>query len=148
MIQSVNNGVLVLSTNTSDITFANTDIRTRSANCNFPGWLQHSEGSAQFTILDGGLYEINFNANVTSATAGAVALALKNNGVVVQGSEVDSTVATANDYENVSFTKTLRLCPRANATLTIGSIAAESGSGTETQVPTVKNANISITRIA
>lgn len=148
MIQSINEDVLVLASNTSDINFANTDIRTRSANCTFPGWLQHSEGTAQFTILDGGLYKITFNANVTSATTGIVALALKNNGVVVQATEVDSNVATAGDYQNVSFTKTIRLCPRANAVLTIGSIPAQSGTGDTTQVPTVKNVNLSIERIA
>ena len=148
MIQSLTNEPLVLATNTSDITFANTDIRTRSANCNFPGWLQHSDGSAQFTILDGGLYKINFNANITSATTGVVALALKNNGVVVPATEVDSSVATADEYQNISFTKTIRLCPRANSTITVGSIATISGPGTATQVPTVKNVNISIERIA
>lgn len=148
MIESLNNEVQVLTTNTSDITFATTDIRTRSANCNFPGWLQHADGSAQFTILDGGLYQVTFNANITSATTGNVALALKSNGVIVSSSEIDSVVATANEYQNVSFTKTIRLCPRANTTLTIGSIAAVSGIGTATQVPTIKNANIIIERIA
>lgn len=148
MIESLNENIQVLSSNTDTITFSNTDVRTRSANCNFPGWLQHTEGTGQFTILDGGLYKINFNANITSATAGVVAIGLKANGVLVNATESDSVVATADEYQNISFSKTLRLCPRQNTTLTIGSLDVVSGVNTETQVPTIKNANIQIERVA
>ena len=76
MIQSVQEQELVLTSNTSPITFADTDLRTASANC-FNGWLNHNEGSAQFNIVAGGIYEIDFTANVTSAI-GTIATIPKN----------------------------------------------------------------------
>ena len=60
MIEVVQEQELVLSSNTAPITFSDTDLRTNSANC-FNGWLNHNEGTAQFTILGGGIYEIDFN---------------------------------------------------------------------------------------
>ena len=81
MIESILEMITALTSNTSAIAFTNDDIRTRSANC--CGWLQHSEGSPLYKILKGGLYEISFNANVTSATAGTVALGLYQDGILI-----------------------------------------------------------------
>ena len=78
MIQSVQEQELILTSNTSPVTFADTDLRTGSANC-FNGWLNHNEGSATFNIVAGGIYEIDFNTNVTSATAGNVEYPIINN---------------------------------------------------------------------
>ena len=86
MIQSTNETIQVLATNTSDITFTNDELRTRSATCS--GWLNHTEGTSQYTILGNGnccqpaVYEITFNANVTGATAGPIEIGLKENGTV------------------------------------------------------------------
>ena len=99
MIQSVQNAELVLASNTSAITFADTDLRTASANC-FNGWLNHNEGSASFNIIGGGIFEIDFNTNVTSATAGNVALAIFADGVQLAGTEMDTPV-TAGVYSNI-----------------------------------------------
>ena len=153
MIQSVQELPLILPTNTSDITFSNDELRTRSATCS--GWLNHTEGTAQYTILGNGnccqpsVYEVTFNANVTGATAGSVEIALKENGTPVVGTSVNEVV-TPDEYQNVSFTKLIRLCPRENVTLTVGSIPAVSGV-TETPIttvsPTIKNANLIIRKI-
>lgn len=153
MIQSVQELPLILPTNTSDITFSNDELRTRSATCS--GWLNHTEGTAQYTILGNGnccqpsVYEVTFNANVTGATAGSVEIALKENGTPVVGASVNEVV-TPDEYQNVSFTKLIRLCPRENVTLTVGSIPAVSGV-TETPIttvpPTIKNANLIIRKI-
>ena len=153
MIQSVQELPLILSTNTSDITFSNDELRTRSATCS--GWLNHTEGTAQYTILGNGnccqpsVYEVTFNANVTGATAGSVEIALKENGTPVVGASVNEVV-TPDEYQNVSFTKLIRLCPRENVTLTVGSVPAVSGV-TETPIttvpPTIKNANLIIRKI-
>lgn len=153
MIQSVQELPLILSTNTSDITFSNDELRTRSATCS--GWLNHTEGTAQYTILGNGnccqpsVYEITFNANVTGATAGSIEIALKENGTPVVGASVNEVV-TPDEYQNVSFTKLIRLCPRENVTLTVGSVPAVSGV-TETPIttvpPTIKNANLIIRKI-
>ena len=68
MIQSLQEQELVLKSNEDTITFSDTDLRTNSANC-FNGWLNHNEGTGVFSILGGGIYEISFDTNITSATA-------------------------------------------------------------------------------
>lgn len=154
MIQSTNDAIQILPTNTSDITFSNDELRTRSATCS--GWLNHTEGTSQYTILGNGnccqpaVYEITFNANVTSAEAGSIEIVLKENGSRVLGASANAVITTPDDYVNISFTKLIRLCPRENVTLTIGSIDAVSNviPAVETVAPTLKNANLIIRKIA
>ena len=149
MIQSVQEQELVLTSNVSPITFADTDLRTQSANC-FNGWLNHNEGSAQFNIVAGGIYEINFDANITSATDGLVGVALYVDGVKLNGAEANAILAVAGDYSDVSISKYIRVCGRGSVTLTVQSVPTitYNGTATDTQIPIVKNANISIKRYA
>jgi len=149
MIQSVQEQELVLTTNTAPITFADTDLRTQSANC-FNGWLNHNEGTAQFNIVAGGIYEINFDANITSATAGIVGLGIYADGVKLNGAEADAVVTAVGDYSNVSIHKYVRVCGRGSVTITINSVPSIvfDGTATDTEIPIVKNANISIFRYA
>lgn len=149
LIQATNEPVQTLTSNTSDVKFSNVTLRTRSANC-FDGWLGYNEGEAQFTIVAGGVYEITFNANITSATTGNVGLALFVDGVQLTGTEMDETVTTANLWENISMNRKIRVCTRGNATLTIRSVPSISVEEvpTATQIPSIKNANISIERLA
>lgn len=149
MIQSTQEQELVLTSNTSPITFSDTDLRTQSANC-FNGWLNHNEGSAQFNIVEGGIYEIDFNANITSATDGLVGVALYADGVKLNGTEADSILAVAGDYTNISINKYIRVCGRGSVTLTVQSVPTitYNNVATNTQIPIVKNANISIKRYA
>lgn len=150
MIQSFLETITVLSSNTSPIAFTNDDVRSRKANC--CGWLQHTEGSPIYKLLDGGLYEVSFNANVTSATEGTVAIGLFQDGILIPGSTVIAEVATAGAYYNLSFDKLIKVCCRGDATLTIASVpnvltgAAAPGTATVTEIPVVQNANISITK--
>lgn len=150
MIQSFLETLTVLSSNTSPIAFTNDDVRSRKANC--CGWLQHTEGSPIYKLLDGGLYEVSFNVNVTSATEGTVAIGLFQDGSLVPGSTVIAEVATAGAYYNLSFDKLIKVCCRGDATLTIASVpnvltgAAAPGTTTVTEIPVVQNANISITK--
>lgn len=76
MIESVQELPITLTSNSAAITFSTDTIRTRSANCCNGGWLQHSQGSPLYQILDGGYYEVEFNTNISSATAGIVAVGL------------------------------------------------------------------------
>lgn len=151
MIESVQEQELVLTSNTSPITFADTDLRTASANC-FNGWLNHNEGSATFNILGGGIYQIDFNTNITSATTGVVGLAIFADGVKLAGSEMNSVVATANQYDNISTSKKIRVCGRGSVSITIASVPTISSGTpvvvTDTQIPIIKNSNISISRLA
>ena len=153
MIQSTNDAIQILATNTSDITFSNDELRTRSASCQ--GWLNHTEGTSQYTILGSGncncpnVYRITFNADVTGATAGSIELALKENGTPVLGASANEVV-TPDEYQNISFTKLIRLCPRENVTLTIGSVPAVSqvvDTPITTVPPTIKNANLIIEKV-
>lgn len=148
MIESVQEQELTLTSNTAPITFADTDLRTNSANCQW-GWLNHNEGSATFNIVSGGIYEIDFNTNITSATAGNVALALFADGTQLAGSEMDTPV-TVGVYTNVSSKKYIRVCGRGSVSITIRSVPTITydGTTTDTQIPIVKNANISIKRYA
>jgi hypothetical protein len=153
MIQSTNDAIQILPTNTSDIVFANDELRTRSASCQ--GWLNHTEGTSQYTILGNGncncpnVYKITFNANVTAAEAGAIEISLKENGTRVLGASANAVITTPDDYVNISFTKVIRLCPRENVTLTIGSLDAVTNviPAVETVAPTLKNANLIIEKV-
>ena len=150
MIQSILEPITVLTSNTSAVTFIDDDVRSRKANC--CGWLQHNEGSPIYKILDGGIYEVSFNANVTSATAGTVALGLFQDGILIPGTTVIAEVVTAGDYYNVSFDKLIKICCRGDASLTIASVpnvltgATLPGTPVVTEIPVVQNANLIITK--
>lgn len=82
MIQSFVNTIVNLPSNSASVVFNKDCIRTNSCKgCN--SWLCHNEGSANYEIVEGGQYRINFNATVSSATAGVVAFALYNNGEMI-----------------------------------------------------------------
>lgn len=150
MIQSVQEAITTLSSNSANVLFSNDDIRTRSASC--AGWLQHNEGSPIYKILEGGLYKVSFNANVTSSVAGTIALGLFQDGVLIPGTTMLAQITTTGDYVNVSFSKLIKVCCRGNATLTVASIpsvltgATTPGTTTVTEVPVVQNANFIIAK--
>lgn len=147
MIQSTNELEYTFTSNTATLPFTDTDLRTASANC-FNGWLNHNEGSPTFNVVAGGIYEISFNTNITSATPGEVSLGLYADGVLLNGTTMTATIAAAGDYENISFNKRVRVCGRGNVTFTIQSIPTTTydGTPTDTQIPITKNANISFER--
>lgn len=153
VIQAVQEPEITLASNTASLPFAAVDLRTRSAmNCS--GFINHNEGSALFSILDGGVYEVTFNGNVTSNTAGQVALGLFADGVLVSGTEMDAVIDAPGDFENVSFDKKVRVCCKGTVNLAITSLPTIIYNGsatpviTDTQIPIVKNAEISITRLS
>ena len=152
-LQAVQEAEVTLTSNTASVPFADVDLRTRSA-MNCCGFINHNEGSALFSILEGGVYEVTFNANITSATAGQVALALLADGVQVSGTEMDAVIAAAGDFENISFDKKIKVCCKGTVNLAITSLPTITYSGgatpviTDTQIPIVKNAEINITRLS
>lgn len=151
MIQSVQEQALFLPSNTSQLTFENNDLRTKSATC--CGWLQHEENSPIYKIIEGGVYEISFNANITSLTAGVVALALFEDGAIVPGTTMVATIDAPGDYENISFDKKIKVCCKSNVALSIVSIpsvlvySAATPVATDTEIPIITNASFNITRI-
>lgn len=148
MIESILEFITALTSNLASIIFTTDSIRTRSANC--CGWLQHDCGSPVYKILEGGIYEVSFNANVTSATAGTVALGLFQDGVLIPGTTVIAEVVTPGNYYNVSFDKLIKICCRGDASLTVGAVpnvltgAVPPGTATVTEIPVIQNANLSI----
>lgn len=151
MIQSHINTVLPLLSNEAGVQFTTDDIRTRSSGC--CGWLCHSEGSANYELTEGGIYEVNFNATVSSATAGVIAFALFSNGEQIPGTLMASDIAAADDYENIGINKKIKVCCKGSTTI---SVRAVSGVPTptdpttivETEIPIIVSANISINRIS
>lgn len=146
MINSIQELPVTLTSNTANIPFSGETVRTRSANCVCGGWLNHLTGSTQYQLTEPGIYEIMFNTNVTSATAGVVALGIKANGELLSGTEMDYTVATANAYNSVSSSRLVRLCGNSSMTITVGSLPTSDA--TATQIPIVKNASLIIKKIA
>lgn len=146
MINSVQETALTLASNSANIPFSTDVVRTRSANCVCGGWLNHSIGGTQYQITEPGIYEIKFNTNVTSATAGQVALGIKSNGELLSGTEMDYTVATANVFASVSANRLIRVCGNGSTTITVGSVATVGG--TATQIPIIKNSSLIIKKLA
>lgn len=152
MIQSYINTVTPLVSNEASVQFQTDCIRTRScSNCG--GWLCHNEGSANYDITEGGLYEVTFNATASSATAGAVAFALFNNGEQIPGTLMAETLAAAGDYANIGINKKIKVCCRGNSTISVRALSAvvtatDPTTVTETEIPIIVNANLSINRIS
>lgn len=150
MIQSFINQVTPLVANDSSVVFQRDCIRTNSCQgCR--SWLCHNEGSANYDIVDGGIYKINFNATVSSATAGVVAFALFNNGEMIPGTLMAETLAAAGDYANISANKEIRVCCRGNADISVRAVSAvptptAPTTPIETQIPIIANANLVIDR--
>ena len=146
MINSVQDAVVTLTT-TSNIPFSADVVRTRSANC--CGWLNHSIGSTNYQINEPGIYEIQFNTNVSAASTGVVALAIKNNGEALSGTEMDANITAADAYVNVSANRLIRVCGNGTANITVGSIPSVSGvtPAVTTVAPNVKNTSLIIKRV-
>lgn len=121
MINSTNIAEQSVATN-ENILFANTLVRTCRANC-CNGWLNHSAGSGIFQIIKPGIYEIQFNTNVSSATAGVINLAIRSNGEVLQGSQMNTTNVASNVY-NVSANRIIRICGNGSTTISVSNVGA------------------------
>lgn len=152
MIQSFINSITPLSANDSGVQFQRDCIRTNSCQ-GYNSWICHNEGSANYDIIKGGIYEVNFNATVSSATAGVVAFALFNNGEQVAGTLMVETLAAAGDYANIGIDKKIRVCCNGNANISVRAVpavptATDPTTPIETVVPIIANANLSIIREA
>lgn len=150
MIESVITTPLTLTANNSNVTFSIDDLRTKGAQC--CNWLQHTQGSPLYKILEGGIYEIDLSATLTSATAGIVALGLYQDGILIP-STISAETVTAGGLANISFNKRIRVCCKANTTLTIASVPSVNAGATgtiptDTQIPIITNAIFGISRKA
>ena len=150
MIESIITTPIVLPSTSSQIAFTTDSIRTRTANC--CGWLQHNEGTPNYKIIQGGLYEIDFTGHFTTAEAGIIAVGLYRDGILDPSTIVAQTIAAAGDNTELSINKVIKVCCNANETISIGAVPSViSGTDlvpTDTVAPTVLNANLSIVKRA
>ena len=150
MIQSFINTITPLVSNDASVVFQRDCIRTNSCQgCR--SWLCHSEGSANYEIVEGGQYKISFNATVSSAAAGVVAFALFKNGEMIPGTLMAETLAAAGDYANIGITKEIKVCCKGNSNISVRAIptvptATDPTTPIDTQVPIIANANLVIDR--
>ena len=152
MIQSFINSVTPLSANDESVQFQTDCIRTNSCN-GYRSWLCHNQGSANYNITQGGIYEVDFNASVSSATAGVVAFALFNNGEQIPGTLMAETLAAADDYANIGINKKIRVCCNGNANISVRAVPAvptptDATTPVVTQVPIIVSANFSVSRLS
>ena len=151
MIESNITSVTPLTANTDSVIFPNTSIRTCSSTCR--GWLNFSEGSANYDILEGGLYEVDVNLTASSASAGVIAFALYKNGEMIPGTLMAETLAAAGDYANVGVESRIRICCKGDANISVRSVPAvptptDPTTPIATQIPIVISGNISIARLS
>lgn len=154
MIETIINEPLVLTSNSSPITFDATDIRTRCAYCCNGGWLDYQDGNPIFKVFGNGYtgyYNANFSASISSATAGVVAVGLYEDGILIPDTIRTVTLAAADDYETISFNKKIRVCPRGTTNITIGAVPSvvtpsDPTTPITTQIPIITNATFNLAR--
>ena len=134
MINSVNVPVQTVLQNAT-ILFGTDRVRSRRCGCECGGWFILTNNRCDCAV-----FEILFNANVTSATTGALPFVIQSNGEVIGGTEMDYTVATANTYGNISSSTLVKVPARASITITVKNISS--------LIALVKDANIIIKKIA
>lgn len=150
MIQSFINTTTSLASNSASVVFQKDCIRTNSC-CGCRSWLCHNEGSANYDIVNGGIYKVSFNATISSTTAGVIALALFNNGEQIPGTLMAETIAAVGDYANVGINKEVRVCCNGNANISVRAVPVIPSATTPTtpvvtEVPVIVNANLVIDR--
>lgn len=122
-----------------NVLFTTDRVRTKSCN-SCCGWLSHDIGSGLFTLTKSGIYEVHYNANITSTDTGQGSLVLEQNGEAIGGTQSIYTIATASALGNVSATTLI--CVPCGASYTI------SLTNNSTLALNVQDANIIIEKVA
>lgn len=138
MINSVAVAAQTVAAN-QNVLFPTDRVRTKSCN-SCCGWLSHDVGSGLFTLTKPGIYEVQYNANISSTATGQDSLVLQLNGENIGGTQSIYNVATANVLGNVAASTLI--CVPCNASYTV-SLANNSALPS-----TVQDANIIIKKIA
>lgn len=138
MINSVAVATQAVAAN-NNVLFPTDRIRTKSCN-SCCGWLSHDTGSGLFTLTKPGIYEVLYNANITSASTGTASLVLKQNGENVGGTQSIYTIATASALGNVAASALICVPCGSSYTITL--------TNNSTLALNVQDANLIITKIA
>lgn len=134
--QTINSG--------STIPFLSDRVRSRRCNLCCGGWLTHEAGSGQFVLTNrtcaDAIFEVQFNANITSDSTGALAFAIQSDGESVDGTEMDYTVVTANTYQNIGASTLIRVPGGTNKVISVKNLS---------EIATlVKDANIIVKKVS
>lgn len=128
----------------ANILFTADRVRSRRGDACNRGWLSHDAGSGQFILINNGcgcgVFEIQFNTNLTSDTVGALALVIQANGEAIGGTEMDYTPAASNVYASVSASTLVKVPAGGSVTITVKNISASS--------VLTKDANIIIQKVS
>ena len=138
MINSVGVASAVVSAG-SNVLFPTDRVRTKSCN-SCCGWLSHDTGSGLFTLTKQGIYEIQYNADITSTDTGQASLVLEQNGEAIGGTQSIYTVATTSALGNVSASTLICVPCGTSYTITL--------TNNSTLALNVQDANIIIKKIA
>ena len=139
MINSIGVATQTVAVN-QNVLFPTDRVRTRSCQCACRGWLAHDLGSGLFTLTKPGIYEIEYNATITSATTGVASLDLELDGEIIGGTRSIYTVATANALGSVGGSTLVQVPCGASYIISLGNNSA---------LPlTVQDANIIIKKLA
>lgn len=126
MINSVNVPTQTVASQ-ANVLFAVDRIRSRRGEACNGGWLFHDLGSGQFTLVNKGcncaIFEVQFNANITAGTTGALSFNIQTNGEAVGGTQMDYTVATANTFGNISASTRIKIPAGASVVVTVKNIS-------------------------
>ena len=104
MIDAVNVATQSVATN-AVVLFNSTRIRTGCS-------ARHEPGSGRFVLLQPGIFEVEFNANVsipTGGTVGPITLSIVQDGEAIAGSTMIFTPAAVDELGNVSATVLVRV---------------------------------------
>ena len=123
----------------NNVLFPTDRVRTKSCNSCY-GWLSHDVGSGLFTLSKPGIYEIHYNANITSPDIGTASLVLEQNGEPIGGTQSIHTIATAGALGNVSASTLVCVPCGASYTVTL--------TNNSTLALNVQDANIIIEKVA
>lgn len=104
MIDAVNVSTQLVASNAT-VVFANTRVYTGCS-------ARHERGSGRFVLLKPGVYEVEFNGNVslpTGATVAPIILDILQDGEAVAGSKMIFTPAAVDTLGNISATVLIRV---------------------------------------
>lgn len=104
MIDAVNVATQLVASNAT-VVFANTRVCTGCS-------ARHERGSGRFVLLKPGVYEVEFNANVslpTGATVTPIVMDILQDGEAVAGSKMIFTPAAVDTLGNISATVLIRV---------------------------------------
>ena len=108
-----------------NVIFTSTRVRSRRCGC-ASGWLNHIEGSGQFTLTNrtNQPMEVQFNSNITASAAGETVLTMEINGEAIGGTEMDYTVVTAGVFQNVGASALIPVPAGTSLIVSVGNISA------------------------